>query len=83
LFGFAALLTAIGFKSISGESVSLVLFIAGVFLGSLLWFTLLANIANAVRRNITDQKLSIINKVAGMILIVLGIVATGSSLAGL
>jgi threonine/homoserine/homoserine lactone efflux protein len=83
LLGFAALLSALGIKYITGENVSLVLFVAGVFLGSLLWFSLLANIANAVRRNITDQKLSIINKVAGMILIVLGIVATGSSLGGL
>ena len=83
LFGFAALLSAIGFKNIAGENAALVLFIAGVFLGSLLWFSLLANIAHAVRRTITDQRLSIINRIAGFILLVLGVVAAGSSLHGL
>ena len=83
LLGFAALLSAIGITYIPGENVSIIFFIAGVFLGSLLWFSLLANIASAVRTNISDQKLSIINKIAGLILMVLGIVAAGSSLHGL
>lgn len=83
LLGFAALLSAIGIKYIAGENVSLVFFIAGVFLGSLTWFSLLANTANAIRGNITDQKLSIINKIAGLILIVLGVVAASSSVHGL
>jgi threonine/homoserine/homoserine lactone efflux protein len=83
LLGFAALLTAIGFKSIAGENVSAVLFVAGVFLGSLLWFSLLANIGSAVRGRITDGKLLIINKIAGVILFLIGVVAAGSSLSGL
>ena len=83
LLGFAALLSAIGIKNIAGEIASLVFFVAGVFLGSLLWFSMLANIANAIREKITVQKLSIINKVAGLILIVLGVVAVSSSLSGL
>jgi threonine/homoserine/homoserine lactone efflux protein len=83
LLGFAALLTAIGFKTIAGENASAVLFVAGAFLGSLIWFSLLANIAHAVRNAITDRKLLIINKIAGSILIVLGLVAVGSSIGGL
>lgn len=83
LFGFVALFSAIGIKSITGENVAPMFFVAGISLGSLIWFTLLANIAHTIRRNITDQKLLIINKIAGLILIVLGVVAAGSSLRGL
>jgi threonine/homoserine/homoserine lactone efflux protein len=83
LLGFAALLTAIGFKSIAGENVSSVVFILGVFLGSLLWFSLLANIGHVVRGRITDRKLLLINKIAGLILFLIGVVAIGTSLSGL
>ena len=83
LLGFAAMLSAIGIKHIAGETITRILFVAGVFLGSLIWFSLLANVANAMRRTMTDQKLSIINRVAGLVLIVLGLVAASSSLSGL
>jgi threonine/homoserine/homoserine lactone efflux protein len=82
LLGFAAMLSAIGIKHVAGEAFTRILFVAGVFVGSLIWFSLLANVANAIRRTMSDQKLSIINKIAGVILIVLGIVAVGSSLGG-
>ncbi len=81
--GFTALLSAIGIRIMAGEIVALILFIAGVFLGSLTWFSLLANVAGAIRGRVTDQKLSIINKIAGLILIVLGVIAAGSSVHGL
>jgi threonine/homoserine/homoserine lactone efflux protein len=80
LFGFAAMLSAIGIKNITGEIVAPLLFVTGVFLGSLGWFSMLANVAYAFRGNLSDQKLSIINKIAGLILIVLGVVAAVSSL---
>jgi threonine/homoserine/homoserine lactone efflux protein len=83
LLGFAAMLSAIGIKHIAGEMFERIFFVAGVFVGSLVWFSLLANVANAVRRTMSDQTLSRINKIAGMILIVLGVVAVGSSLSGL
>jgi threonine/homoserine/homoserine lactone efflux protein len=83
LLGFAAMLSAIGIKHLAGDTLTRILFVAGVFLGSLIWFSSLANTANAMRRTMTDQKLSIINKVAGLVLIVLGLVAAGSSLSGL
>jgi threonine/homoserine/homoserine lactone efflux protein len=83
LLGFAALLTAIGFKSIAGQDASSVLFIVGVFLGSLLWFLLLANVGHAVRGRLTDGKLMIVNKIAGLILFLIGVAAAGSSLSGL
>jgi threonine/homoserine/homoserine lactone efflux protein len=83
LFGFAALFSAIGIKNIIGQDFALVLFVAGVFLGSLLWFSLLANIAHTIRKNITDQKLLVINKIAGLILIVFGVIAAVSSIRGL
>jgi threonine/homoserine/homoserine lactone efflux protein len=83
LFGFAAIVSAIGFKTIAGDTGTLVLFVAGVFAGSLLWFSMLANLAHAIRKSITDKKLSTVNKIAGVLLIILGIVAAGSSLQGL
>jgi threonine/homoserine/homoserine lactone efflux protein len=83
LLGFAAMLSAIGIKHVAEDSLARILFVAGVFFGSLIWFSMLANVANAMRHTMTDQKISIINKVAGLILIVLGLVAAGSSLSGL
>jgi arginine exporter protein ArgO len=77
------MLSAIGIKNITRENVAVILFIMGVFFGSLSWFSLLTNITHAIGRNITDQKVSLINKIAGLILIVLGVVATVSSLRGL
>jgi threonine/homoserine/homoserine lactone efflux protein len=83
LLGFAAMLSAIGISHVAENAFARTIFVAGVFLGSLIWFSLLANVANAMRRTMTDRRLSIINKVAGAILIVLGLLAAGSSLGGL
>jgi arginine exporter protein ArgO len=83
LFGFVATISALGIKNIAGEMVAPFLFIAGVFLGSFLWFLSLATIANTLRSKLNDQKVLMINKIAGFILVVLGLVAAGSGLRGL
>ena len=82
LFGFVAVLTAIGFHNIAANIDATVLFVPGVFLGSLLWFLMLSNVAHVVRKKISEQRLSIFNKAAGVILIVLGVVAIVISLRG-
>ncbi|MGB2869506.1 MAG: LysE family transporter [Bacteroidota bacterium] len=83
LFGFTAMLSAIGIRNIGGNTAVLLLIVSGVFVGSLLWFSLLASIAHQIRGRLSDRMLSIINKIAGFILIVLGVIAAGSSLRGL
>jgi threonine/homoserine/homoserine lactone efflux protein len=83
LLGFAALLPAMGLQDIQREAGSSALFISGVFVGSILWFSLLVNTGHFLRITLTDKKLVLIDKVAGLTLLLFGIVAAASSISAL
>ncbi|MGB2869837.1 MAG: LysE family transporter [Bacteroidota bacterium] len=61
----------------------LVPFATGVFVGSFLWFLVLTSLAHTLRGKLTDGKLSMVNNIAGATLIVIGVVAVGSTLGKL
>ena len=83
LFAFAAIFVGIGLdKTIGFHGYSFFL-VAGIFLGSLSWFSLLISLVRFFREIISKNGLVIINKIAGSLLVLFGIIAFWSGLRGL
>jgi threonine/homoserine/homoserine lactone efflux protein len=80
LFAYSAAFSGIGVESIMGDGISVILLVAGVFLGSLLWFTLLTSLTRLFRDRVTTHGLSIINKAAGTLLMLFGLLGVWSGL---
>jgi small neutral amino acid transporter SnatA (MarC family) len=59
------------------------LLIGGVFCGSFLWFSLLVWFSHTFKEKITSRGVTIINKVAGLLLVLFGIVAVFYGLRGM
>ena len=74
LLAFAAAFSTIGAQTMTGQVIPLVLLISGVFLGSLTWFSLLAGLARLFRQRLTARGIDIINKIAGALLMLFGVV---------
>ena len=83
LFAFAAVFAGIGLDKTIGLHGYAYFFIAGIFLGSLSWFTLLTGLVRFFRDIISTDGLIIINKVAGSLLTLFGAIAVWSGLRGL
>jgi threonine/homoserine/homoserine lactone efflux protein len=82
-FAFAAIFAGIGLdKTIGFHGYSLFL-VAGIFFGSLSWFTLLTSLVHFFRDIITTDGLVIINKIAGSLLSLFGVIAIWSGVRGL
>ena len=79
LFAFAAVFAGIGLdKTMSLHSYA-IFFVAGIFLGSLSWFLLLTSLVHFFHDIITTTGLITINKVAGALLVLFGMVAIWSA----
>jgi threonine/homoserine/homoserine lactone efflux protein len=48
--------------------------VAGVFFGSLLWFSLLTGLTSVFKKKLTNGGLAMMNRIAGMLFIVFGAV---------
>jgi threonine/homoserine/homoserine lactone efflux protein len=83
LFAFAAIFAGIGLDKIMGLHGYSIFLVAGIFLGSLTWFSLLTTLVHFFRDIITTDGLVIINKIAGSLLALFGIIALWSGLRGL
>jgi threonine/homoserine/homoserine lactone efflux protein len=82
LFTFAAVFASIGLKEIAGNYIFGLFLVAGIFLGTMSWFTLLTALVHYFKEKIGNGGISLVNKIAGSILILFGIVALCSSLIG-
>lgn len=80
LFAFAAVFAGVGLDKIVGDHSYASLLVAGVFLGSFLWFSSLTLMTRIFKEKVTTRGLVLINKIAGTLLILFGIVALGSGL---
>jgi threonine/homoserine/homoserine lactone efflux protein len=80
LFAFAAVFAGVGLEKIIGDHWSASLLVAGVFLGSFLWFSTLTLLTRIFKEKVTTRGLVIINKIAGSLLVLFGMVALGSGL---
>jgi threonine/homoserine/homoserine lactone efflux protein len=82
LFAFAAIFAGIGLDKTMTLHGYATFFVAGIFLGSLSWFTLLTSLVHFFREIITTDGLVIINKIAGSLLTLFGAFALWSGLRG-
>jgi threonine/homoserine/homoserine lactone efflux protein len=75
LFAFAAVFAGIGLQRILGDHWSAALLVGGIFIGSMLWFSILTLLARIFKVKITTQGLVLVNKMAGIFLVLFGVVA--------
>ena len=75
LVGFAAVFTMLGVKNILPFHVHVTALVAGVFMGSLLWFSVLTSLAHLLKERLTNAGLARVNRIAGSLLLLFGAVA--------
>jgi threonine/homoserine/homoserine lactone efflux protein len=83
MFGFGAIMSAIGVGRLVDDYGSLTMLVAGVFLGSFLWFASITFVVDKYRNRITLKGISVVNRIAGVLLIVFGGIALWSGVRGL
>jgi threonine/homoserine/homoserine lactone efflux protein len=82
LFTFAAVFASVGLKEISGNHIFGLFLVGGIFLGTMGWFTLLTTLVYFFKNRINTNGISLVNRIAGSILILFGIVTLCSRLIG-
>lgn len=82
LFAFAASFAVIGVKNIVDHPVSGLMLVAGVFLGSLTWFIVLVSLVHVFKAKVMRVGLTLVNRVAGVVLMLCGLYALWNSIAG-
>jgi threonine/homoserine/homoserine lactone efflux protein len=83
LFAFAAAFAVIGVKDIVGHPISGLMLVAGVFSGSLTWFVLLAGLVHFFKEKVMRVGLTLVNRVAGALLMLCGLYALWNGIRGL
>ncbi len=79
IFAFLAVFTALGLGSDLGNFSASAL-VAGVFLGSALWFLVLSSVVTLFRKKLDLEGLGWVNKIAGLLIIISGIIVMASLL---
>lgn len=74
IFNFAAMFAGLGFDQAGDQELAAITLIAGVFIGAAAWWILLSVAVNLLKNRITPY-LGIVNKIAGLLIILLGILA--------
>jgi threonine/homoserine/homoserine lactone efflux protein len=82
VFTFAAVFASVGLKEITSNHIYGLFLVAGIFLGTMGWFTLLTTLVHFFKEKINTDGISLVNKIAGSVLILFGIIALCSSLIG-
>jgi putative LysE/RhtB family amino acid efflux pump len=80
ILSFAGLFAALGIAGSGGVAAATVT--AGVFLGSALWWIVLTTTVGWLRSRVTPVGLRWVNRASGIVLLVFGVFAIGSALAG-
>jgi small neutral amino acid transporter SnatA (MarC family) len=78
LFAYVAVFSGIRSERIVNDRIFLPMLVAGVFFGSLSWFSLLTSLTSFFKKNITRNGLTTVNRIAGCLLIFFGVVAIWS-----
>ena len=73
ILGFLAVFAGLGLAAGSGTIAAAAWLVAGVFFGSAAWWLLLSFLAGLVRAHLTDGRMRVVNVVAGLLIIALGI----------
>ncbi len=77
---FVGIFAGMGIVSESGDYLSALVLVSGVFIGSMLWWALLSGGASFFQKKINAEGLGWINKISGVIITSFGIVALFSLL---
>lgn len=81
ILGFIALFAGMGLdKFVEQRADAAIILVIGVFVGSMIWWLVLAEIVVRLRKKITDQTLTRINQVSGILIGVFGLAAWASLL---
>jgi threonine/homoserine/homoserine lactone efflux protein len=75
ILSFVAVFAGLGLGTAAGNRASAALMVAGVFLGSALWWLLLSGAVGFFRRALTSERLRWVNRASGAILVGFGVVA--------
>lgn len=74
ILSFAAIFAGISNLADSGNLLSGILFVAGVFLGSALWWLILSSTIGIIRKELSKEAATLINKASGLLIIGFGII---------
>ena len=74
ILNFVAMFAGLGFEHNAQTSITAISLVAGVFFGATSWWLFLSFFASVFRNKITPH-LAIVNKIAGMLMILLGVMA--------
>lgn len=77
ILNFTAIFAGLGFDQNADTGMTAIKLIAGVFLGAAAWWILLSFIVSLFKDKITPH-LGVVNKIAGLLIILLGILAFGN-----
>ena len=81
VFAFAAVFAGLGSAVIGNSFVDRLSVVAGVFLGSFLWFALLTSVVHLFKQRIQTNGIVLINKISGTLILLFGTAAFVSILA--
>ena len=74
MFGFGAVFSSTRIVHTAADRISLFMLVAGVFFGSLLWFSLLTSVTYVFKKKLANGGLAIVNRIAGLLFILFGAV---------
>ena len=74
IFGFGVVFSSTRIVQTITDRISLFMLVAGVFFGSLLWFSVLTNVTYVFKKKLASGGLAIVNRIAGILFILFGAV---------
>lgn len=77
IFTYIATFSALGIAVLVTSLAKAAFAAFGVFLGSLLWWLILTSVVSVLRNKITTKSIGYINKIAGVLIILIGIASIG------
>jgi threonine/homoserine/homoserine lactone efflux protein len=80
ILAFAAVFAGLGLATGQSSYLSAMVLVAGVFMGSALWWLGLSSLVNLLRARFDTRRLQGLNRISGAILLVFGIIALSSLL---
>lgn len=75
IFTFASIFSGLGIVEAGQNYATSGVLVAGVFLGSALWWLLLSGTVNLLRAHVTPNKMRWLNRASGTVILVFGVVA--------
>lgn len=75
LFSFVAVFAALGLVNVSEKYVDASILVAGIFTGASIWWLFLSEGITLFRKRVSQQTMTWINRIAGMIVVAFGLAA--------